>query len=145
MKKFTFILLVALTTAATSAYGQAARQLNFGYIGVSYEIPLGKDITIAPVASTNLGLDYLTLGVKSNYYFDTLLKLPSAWDVYAGAGAGFAIGLGNNDNDNHKNDLDLGLQVGGRWFWSDKWGVYVEFGGGHTSGGSAGVGVTMKL
>ncbi|MCK5816252.1 MAG: hypothetical protein KAH07_09945 [Flavobacteriaceae bacterium] len=144
MKKITFILLVALSIGATTSYGQATKQLNLGLIGVSYEIPLSEAITIAPVASTNLGLDYLTLGVKSNYYFDTLFKLPAAWDVYGGAGVGFALGLDDN-NGNNDSDLDIGLQVGGRWFWNDKWGVYLEFGGGHTSGGTAGLGVTMKL
>lgn len=141
MKKFTFILLVALTIGATSVYGQATKQLNLGLIGASYEMPLGKNISIAPVASIDWDFDWITLGVKSNYYFDTLLKLPTAWDVYAGAGAGFAIGMDNGNS----SELDLGLQVGGRWFWNEKWGVYLEFGGGNTSGGSGGVGVTMKL
>ncbi len=61
-------------------------------------------------------------------------------DVYAGANLGYALGLDNNGN-----DLDFGLQVGGRYFWSPKWGVYIEAGGGKVSSGTAGIGLTMKL
>lgn len=143
MKKMTFVLLIMLTIVATTTYGQATRQLNFGFVGASYDIPLGKNITIAPVASVDLDFDYITLGAKANYYFDTLLKLPNQWDVYGGAGAGFAVLL--SDDINKSSELDLGLQIGGRWFWNEKWGVYVEFGGGNTSGGSGGVGLTMRL
>lgn len=45
----------------------------------------------------------------------------------------------------HDDDLNLGLQIGARWFWNDKWGVYLELAGGNTSGFSPGIGVTMKL
>ena len=35
--------------------------------------------------------------------------------------------------------------VGGRWFWNDKWGIYLELGGGSTQGATGGLGLTMKL
>lgn len=145
MKKSTLfcLLIVAFTTFNVS--GQARKELNFGLIGANYEFPVHKDITIAPAAFTNLDLDWLTLGVRGNYYFDNLFGISDdAWDVYGGAGAGFAIYNGD-DNNAHSNDLDLGLHVGGRWFWNDKWGIYLEFGGGSTSGTSSGLGLTMKL
>ena len=139
MKKL-FIVLIALGAFSTISFAQASKQLNFGIIGVSYEIPMSSAITIAPAASSNLDLSHLTIGVKANYYLDQLIGLPSAWDVYAGANAGYAFGM-----DNKENDFDFGLQVGGRWFWSPKWGVYVELGGGNVTKGSAGLGLTMKL
>jgi len=141
MKKIT--LLLAFVALAGMSYGQAKKQLNFGIIGISFEIPVASAITIAPTAFTNFDLNYLTLGVKGNYYFDELFGLPDPWDVYAGANVGFGVAL--NDYYGHTSGLDLGLQVGGRWFWSDKWGVYVEIGGGKLGGAAYGVGLTMVL
>ncbi len=127
----------------TAAYGQARKELNFGFIGVNYEIPIHKDITIAPGASTNTNLDWLTFSVKANYYFDSLFGITdSAWDVYGGAGAGFATYNGDGDDDN---GFDIAGHAGARWFWNDKWGLYVEFGGGSIQGATGSLGVTVKL
>jgi len=139
MKKL-FILLFILGAFSTISFAQATKQLNFGIIGVSYEIPMSSAITLAPAAGSNLNLDYLVVGAKANYYFDSLIGLPAAWDVYGGVNAGYAIGLDDKDS-----EIDFGLHVGGRWFWSPKWGVYLEGGGGKVSGGSGGIGLTMKL
>jgi len=139
MKKI--ILLLALVAITGFTFGQAQKQLNFGLIGVNFEIPVAKAITIAPAAYTDFDLNYLTLGVKGNYYFDELFGLTEDWDVYGGANLGFGIAM-NNDNDS---DLDFGLQAGGRWFWSETWGVYVEIGGGKLGGAAYGVGITMKM
>ena len=62
--------------------------------------------------------------------------------MYGGAGVGYAIYSGNSNKDS---GFDMSLQVGGRWFWNDKWGVYLELGGGSTQGAAGGVGLTVKL
>jgi len=93
------------------------------------------------MARTSFDLDYLVLGVKADYYFDKLFELPPEWDVYGGINGGYKIWLG--DNDNNDSDFDLGVEVGGRWFWNDKWGVVLEVSGGVGYGGM--LGVTMKL
>ena len=141
MKKTLLILLLGLFSL-NFAYSQATSQFNFGLIGISYDIPVATDIAISPFAGSNLDLSYLALGIKANYYFDNLIGLPAAWDFYAGANGGYGLAMG--DKENNSNDFDLGLQVGGRWFWSEKWGLYLEFGGGKL-GGSAGLGLTMRL
>tara|TARA_R110000772_G_scaffold218147_4_gene328736 strand:- start:325 stop:477 length:153 start_codon:yes stop_codon:yes gene_type:complete len=47
------------------------------------------DITIAPGASTNFDINWLTLHVKANDYFDNLFDFTAeAWDVYGVVGAG---------------------------------------------------------
>lgn len=138
MKKLLLASLFALFALAAS--GQATKQLNFGFVGVGYDIPVHTDIAITPFASTNWDFNHLVLGVKGDYYFDNLLSLPAPWDVYAGVNAGFAIGLG----DGNSSDLDLGIQIGGRWFWNDKWGLYLQ-GGGGMQGATGGLGITMRL
>jgi len=143
MKKTTLFCVLIFTCFSFNVFGQARSELNFGLIGANYEMPVHEEITIAPGASTNFDLDWLTLNVKANYYFDNLLELTDeAWDVYAGAGAGYAIYTGNGSKDS---DIDIGLHVGGRWFWNDKWGVYLELGGGSTQGATGGLGLTIKL
>jgi hypothetical protein len=148
MRKITMLFVFALSFSFTSVSAQARKELNFGLVGINYEIPIHKDITIAPGAATNLDLDWLNIGIKANYYFDNVFGISNtAWDVYGGANAGYAFWIGD-DHDNGKgndDDFDIGGQVGVRWFWNDKWGVYVEAAGGSTSGFSPGIGLTMKL
>jgi len=142
MKKITLLLLLFVGISSTS-FGQAQSQLSIGLIGVSYEIPVASAVSIAPTAFTDFDLNWLTLGVKANYYFDELFGLPAAWDVYGGANAGFGMWIGGGTAET--NSLNIGLQVGGRWFWSEKWGIYLEFGGGSVGGVGGGLGVTMKM
>lgn len=145
MKKILLFIAVGLITYSVS-YSQARTQLNFGLIGASYDIPVADDISVAPLARTNFGLDYLVVGVKGDYYFDNLIGLPSEWDLYGGANAGYRLWIGDkNDFNNGKDngDLDLGLQFGGRWFWNEKWGINLELSGGVGYGGM--LGLTMKL
>ena len=141
MKKITLLLAFGLIIGTSTVFGQATKQLNFGLFGVSYDIPVAESIALTPYAGTNFEINWLNIGLKANYYFDGLLKLPAEWDVYGGAGAGYAIAIDNNKS----SDFDLGLQIGGRWFWNDKWGIYLELGGGHYTGGSGGLGLTMRL
>jgi len=135
------ILLVIFSIFSLSIYSQAREEINFGLVGASYEIPVSENITIAPTAFTNFDVNYLTLGVKANYYLDSIFDLPKDWDVYGGANLGFGLGIGNG----YSNGLDLGLQLGARWFWNEKWGVYLEAGGGKLAGASYGIGLTLKL
>lgn len=140
MKTVKILIIALFAMAAMSASAQATKQLNFGLIGISYDIPVHTDIAVAPFIGTNFDLSYLTLGVKGNYYFDNIIGLPEAWDFFAGVNAGYGLAIENNVD----NDFDLGLQVGGRWFWNDKWGLYLELGAGKI-GPTSGLGITMKL
>jgi len=145
MGKITLSILALL--CFTTVFGQARQELNFGLVGVNYEIPVHRDITIAPGIGTSFDLDWLNLGVKANYYFDNLFDISDeAWDVYGGVNAGYSFDMDDNDNNgDDESDINIGLHVGGRWFWNDKWGLYVELAGGNVSGFSPGIGVTMKL
>ena len=134
---FVFIFFVA------NVFGQARSELNFGLIGVNYEIPVHEDITIAPGASTNINLDWLTLNVKANYYFDNLLELTDeSWDVYGGAGAGYAI---YNGNDNEDSGFDIGLHVGISGSNLLQQFLFSRSGKVGTQGATGGLGLTVKL
>lgn len=63
------------------------------------------------------------------------MGIPSNWDYYLGASVGFLSG--------DVAGLNLGLQLGGRWYWSEKWRLNLEFGGGTGYGTS--IGVSMKM
>ena len=142
MKKLLTILALSgiLFLTSNTVFAQAQKQLNIGFVGVNYEIPIATDITIAPAAGTDFNFNHLSLGVKANYYFDSLFGLTDPWDIYAGVNLGYGIGLNNNNS-----DFAFGLQVAGRWFWNDKWGVYAEIAGGNLDGAGGGIGVTMKF
>ncbi len=147
MKKILLLFVLALST--TFIYGQANKGLNFGVgfsnggipVYITYDIPVHADIAIAPMVTFDLdGMDGLTVGAKGDYYFDRLLTLPEAFDVYAGINLGFKIDLNNNKNNG---GLRGGIEIGARWFWSEKWGLNLEFGGGIGYGGR--FGLTYKM
>jgi len=137
MKKVLLVAVICLFSLGANA--QAKQYLNFGGIGTGLyaglEFPVGSAITVGPAAYTDWDFDGLVLAAKGNFYFDELFGLNSSWDVYAGANLGFRAGGDSGAN--------WGAQVGGRWFWSEKWAINAEFGGGSAVNG--GVGVTMVL
>ncbi len=143
MKKTISLYVLLLFLMANLSYSQAREELNFGLIGVNYEIPIHRNITIAPGGSTNFNFNWFTMYVRGNYYFDQVFGIEdTTWDVYGGAGLGYSFYNGDNDDDDA---LDLGLHIGGRWFWNDKWGIYLDIGGGNTQGATGSVGLTLKI
>lgn len=120
------------------------RQLNMGlgfnrdgfpiYGGIDFAVH--DDVTIGP--QLNLLFDNnssVAIAFRGDYHFNRLLEIPSNWDVYGGANAGIRMG--------DDTELELGLQIGGRWYWNDKWGLNLEFGGGNNFGTT--LGVSMKF
>lgn len=83
--------------------------------------------------------------VNGNYHFNNLLQIPSQWDLYAGLNLGFNMWTGNNKYSNsHSSGIGLGGQIGGRYYFSDKLGLNLEFGGGNAfSGGKFGISVKL--
>lgn len=151
MKNTLFIAALLLSSIgfAQSPIGKGGQQLNFGLgfsdhglpVYINYDFGVHPDITIAPQAQFNLdGFDYMILGAKGDYHFNTIMNIPQEWDFYAGVNLGFAVDLDGNDN---YHGLDGGLQVGGRWYWSDKWGMNLEFAGGRGYGGKFGLSYRM--
>jgi hypothetical protein len=138
------IFILTCTGFAQSPIGQGGKQLNLGvglfdsgvpvYAGMDFGIH--PDITVGGQIALDLGFDYFSISGRGDYHFNTLLEIPRDWDFYAGLSLGFLAGIDNDYN----SDLDLGIQVGGRYYWSTDWGINLEFGGGNNlSGGRFGV------
>lgn len=147
MKHILFLLFAFIlysSCAAQSPIGKGGKQVNFGvglyssswplYVGVDYGVH--PDITAGPEFGIDLDVNYLRIGGRGDYHFNTILGIPRDWDFYAGLNLGFAADIGDGD----VSGLDLGLQIGGRYYWSTDWGVNLEFGGGNNiSGGRIGL------
>ncbi|WP_163715360.1 hypothetical protein [Mangrovibacterium lignilyticum] len=149
MKTRILIIALVLLTGTVFAQGSAPlskgeKQLNFGlgasdhglpvYAGVDFAFH--NDWTAGPVIKLVLDDDtrFAALG-RVDYHWNRLMEIPSNWDFYLGANLGVLSGNGV--------DLNLGLQIGGRYYWSEKWGVNLEIGGG--TGFDSAIGVSMKF
>jgi hypothetical protein len=137
-----------------TTYGQTGKaplnkgekQINFGLgldtdglpVYAQLDFAVSPDITVSPMVALTAGssISYASIGVHSDYHFNRIMDIPSNWDFYAGLNLGFRMFIGAS---NGTSPLDLGIQVGGRYYWSRDWGVNLEFGGGAGFGGRVGV------
>lgn len=147
---FAFCLMTTFAFAQ-SPIGKGGQQLNFGVSGNSYYVPVyvsydfgvHPDITIGPQAGIDLGFNYLNLGFRGDYHFNTLIGIPSDWDFYAGLSTGFSILLRTNTIKVNNGYL-FGGQVGGRWYWNERWGLNVEIGASNLFG-TGRLGLSLKI
>ena len=85
------------------------------------------------------GFSVIWGGVKGNYHFNRILNLnDDKVDLSAGASIGY-WSVGGSGFSSFGNTLLFGVQIGGRYFFTDKIGAFAEFGGGNLSGGTIGV------
>jgi outer membrane immunogenic protein len=160
----TMILLIAATVIfAQSPIDKGQTQLNAGiglsswgipvYLGLDYGVH--KDITIGGEfsyrsyhenwVSNRYNLSIIGISGNGNYHFNSLLNIPTNWDFYAGLNIGYYIwnspsGYGGS----HVSGLGLGGQIGGRYYFTDKFGINLEFGGGNVFSGGK-FGISLKL
>ena len=147
------VLLFGLILFVSGIYAQEGQaplskgdmQLNMGlgfgtwglpiYAGMDFAVH--DDVTVGPEISVIFDSNTVYFGAvgRGDYHFNRIIGIPSEWDFYAGASAGFRAGQDFN--------ALFGVQVGGRWYWSEKWALNVELGGGSFFGGH--IGVSMKL
>ncbi|WP_281636656.1 hypothetical protein [Flavobacterium marginilacus] len=170
MKKL--ILIIAFGFLSNGIFAQSSLkeggiQLNAGvgvsdwgfvpfYFGLDYG--LVKDVTIGGQISylTNNDNYYygnynynhnsaVGIGANGNYHFNRILDIPSKFDFYAGASVtGLIWNYDNKDYHPGYDPLNVGLQVGGRVFFNNHFGINLELGGGSTVS-VAKFGVTYKL
>jgi hypothetical protein len=73
------------------------------------------------------------------------LKIPRNWDLYAGMNIGYYVWSSPYDYyGNYRTGLRPGIQVGGRYYFTDKVGLNLEFGSGIAfSGGKFGLSIKL--
>ncbi|HSK14420.1 MAG TPA: outer membrane beta-barrel protein [Phnomibacter sp.] len=166
-KIFIFIssvmMIMTLGAQAQSALPKGNSQINFGvgfsdkgipvYFGFDHAIhnnvTLGAELSYRGYEEkyNNGNYRHNVLGISGNlnYHFNTVFNIPSNWDLYAGANVGFNV-YNSPDNYDGKDvsGLGIGLQVGGRYFFTNKTGINLEFGGGNAFSGGK-LGLTVKL
>jgi len=166
MKKqiLTFVLLIAACVIfAQGPITKGQSQINVGvglsswgvpvYLGFDYgvhpDITLGAELSFRSYNDYrhNYKYHHSIIGFlgNANYHFNTVLNIPSPWDFYAGINLGFYNWSSPNDYDgSHNSGVGLGAQIGGRYYFSNKVGINLEFGGGNEFGGGK-FGLTIKI
>ncbi len=162
MKKLLFTSIFIFTVMflfAQSPLPKGQMQLNAGiglsdwgipiYIGLDYsvhdDISIGGELSYRSADNNNWNNKNYSgnvLGIhgNGNYHFNTLLSIPSEWDFYAGLNLGFY----SFSNSNYNSGVGLGAQIGGRYYFNQKIGINLEFGGGNLlSGGKFGVSIRL--
>lgn len=166
MKKQLLILSFLLFSSliyAQSPIAKGESQINAGlglsswgvpvYIGFDHgvhpDITVGGELSYRSYSDkyANVNYDHSVIGISGNgnYHFNRVLEIPKNWDFYAGLNLGFYIWNSPSDyQGSHSSELGLGAQVGGRYYFSDKIGLNLEFGGGNAFSGGK-IGLTFKL
>ncbi|HAG15502.1 MAG TPA: hypothetical protein DCG69_03125 [Bacteroidales bacterium] len=168
MKRLLLLITVVLLFISTSAFSQnplsvGRSQINLGvglsewgvpfYIGFDYGIH--PDITIGGELSfrayredyENIYYNHGVIGISGNgnYHFNTLLQIPQNWDFYAGLNLGFYVWTSPTDYPGDQASIiGIGGQIGGRYFFTDRFGLNLELGSGNAFSGGK-FGVTIKL
>ncbi len=172
MKKtiFTMVAIFAISSfsfAQNGAFSNGDKLLNIGIglnsyynggspLGASFEYGITDDISVGA------NIDYLStkyngykfnafyFGVRANYHFNELLEINNDQvDLYGGLSLGYrsfswtdhfyesSLGKG------YGSGTYLGLIVGGKYYFSDNIGAFLELGAGGAS--NARIGVAFKL
>lgn len=171
--KQTLIIVFALCLASSAAMAQGSlakgkAQINAGLglstwgvpVYVGFDAGIHEDITIGGrlsfrsynerIYNDRYRQTLFAIGANGNYHFNRLLDLPSEFDLYAGATLGYYIWSDGRWDGNpgvtytgRASTLYGEIQVGGRYFFNEKFGLNAELGGGALAGAS--FGVTIKL
>lgn len=166
MKKQFLVILLLMCSSAIFAQGpidKGQSQINVGvgfsswgvpvYLGFDYgvhrNVTLGAELSYRGYTDNEDSYKYhhSILGIlgNANYHFNTVLQIPSPWDVYAGLNLGFYSWQSpKNYGGTHNSGLGIGAQIGARYYFSNRVGVNLEFGGGNAFGGGK-FGLTIKL
>ena len=151
MKKILFIpVFLLLSIPLLAQTGQSAlprgnNQLNMGlgfntngfpvYFGADFAVH--NNVTLGPLLNVRFNdynTEFFMLG-KVDFHWNQLMGIRNNFDFYTGGNIGGRIGDGFY--------LALGLQIGGRWYFSDKVGLNLEFAGGRGFGTLLGLSIRL--
>lgn len=156
----TFFIFTVSNAQAPLEKGKIQLNAGFGTSGWGTPVYVGADYGITDVITIGAEVSYQSyevydikstivgLQINGNYHFNEILKISSEWDFYAGLSANYYNWTIKDSNSNSSlvDDTPFGVsaQVGGRYFFNDRFAIHLELGGGNaTSGGK--IGVTYKL
>lgn len=153
------LFFATLTASAQATLGEGNTQLNAGvglsgrgiplYVGLDYgvtqDITVGGEFSYRTHTHRNTTYTGISILANGNYHFNRVLNIPSEIDFYAGLSLGYYHWTTNNivREDELTSELGFGAQIGGRYFFSDDFGVNLEIGGGSING--AKLGITYKF
>ncbi len=159
-------VLTSLKSVAQGAYKEGDKLLNVGIglnsyytsgipLGASYEVGLTSDWSVGGnidyLSSNDFGLKFtaLYLGGRASYHVNDFLKIKSdKIDIYLGAVVGYrsftwSDGYTGTSYTGYGSGVYVGGYIGGKYYFSDKIGGFLEFGAiGSTN---ARLGVAFKL
>ena len=157
-----FILLISTSALFAQPISKGQAQINAGVGLSSWGIPvyLGFDYGVHPDVTLGAEMSFRSynedwekykynhsiigfLG-NANYHFNNVLNIPSPWDFYAGLNIGFYHWNSPKGYKSHNSPLGLGAQIGGRYYFTNRVGINLEFGGGNSFSGGK-LGLTIKL
>lgn len=117
--------------------------------GIHNDITLGGEFSFRTYNSVWKSVQYnhtiFAISGNGNYHFNRILNIPRNWNFYAGLNIGFhSVSSPKYYPGNVISGLGLGMQVGGRYYFNEKFGINLEFGGGNAfSGGKFGVSIKL--
>lgn len=167
MKKIVILISVvfcsvfALKAQCPIEVGQMQINAGFGlsnygipvYAGLDYglqpDITLGGEVSFRNYKEnffgTNYGHSIYGFCINGNYHFNTIIGIPDNYDFYAGVNIGFVVWKSPSKyGGNQTSGLGLGLQVGGRYYFNEKFGLQLELGGGNRFGDGK-FGISIRL
>ena len=114
--------------------------------GIATDITIGAEGSYRSYNQTGFKSSIIGLQVNGNYHFNKILSIPSKWDFYAGASANYYIWNTDSAYELLAEDsgFGIGFQLGGRYFFSEKFGINLEGGSGNSTTGGK-LGITYKF
>ena len=117
--------------------------------GVHENITVGGQADFRSYTERRGGVRYghqiLCFSGNVNFHFNALLELPEEINLYGGANAGFYVwNSPSGYSGSRASGLGIGLQLGGRYFFKERWAANLEFGGTQAFG-SGKIGITYLL
>jgi outer membrane immunogenic protein len=165
-KYVALLMLISLTSSILFSQGPIAKgqsQLNMGVGLSSWGVPVYVGMDFGVHKDVTLGFEFsyrayhdryndyrynhniLGFSGNANYHFNSLLKIPTNWDVYAGINIGFYHWNSSSDYPGgYSSGLGVAGQIGFRYYFTSRLGVNLEFGGGNAfSGGKFGISLRL--
>jgi hypothetical protein len=165
IRTFSLLALLVLSAAvfAQTPIPKGRSQLNFGVglsswgipVYVGFDVGAKHDLSFGAEASFRYKYEkwkqnrcrnsIIGISGNGNYHFNRIFNMPSQWDLYAGLNLGFYIwNYAPEYQGPRTSGLGLGAQVGGRYYFSGKTALHLEFGSGNAFSGGK-IGLTIRL